>query len=328
MAKDFSCNTVAAMAAIAIAGVSLGCNGKTAVAPSPAVSLTSIVPGTGPVTGAQRVTVTGKGFQSGATLTIGGNAIDVQVTGDTRIEATTAAHSEGRVDVVVTNPDGTATTLPAAYQYFNPVRDPDPALRTFTDAASGFSTTDVRDGQNHIVRFDQNGELIWADGRHFPGFFSTAGSVYIDGFAASGNWFIVRFGGNEGEIAYLTGVDDEGLNPGTLVDLAVEGDRVTVGRTNVFPPGTYPPSGYNLSGVVAEATPGGLTPVPGAFVMLTYGAGNEYQSATTDRDGRFEIRGLYQYAKSLNVLKEGYEYLSQPISIVGDTTVDLRLTRR
>ena len=50
-------------------------------------------------------------------------------------------------------------------------------------------------------------------------------------------------------------------------------------------------AGYTLSGVVAETTPGGFIAVAGAFVMLTYGAGNQYQSATTDRDGRFETRG-------------------------------------
>ena len=166
---------MAAMAAIA--GLNLGCNGKTPVAPSPTVSLTSIVPSIGPVTGAQRVTVMGKGFQPGATLTIGGNTVDVEVSGDTRIAATTIAHPEGRVDVVVTNPDGTRSNLRAGYEYFNPVRDLDPDLRTFTDAASGVSTTDVRDFKGNVVQFDKRGELIWtADGRRFPGFFSTAGS--------------------------------------------------------------------------------------------------------------------------------------------------------
>jgi hypothetical protein len=322
MLRHFPRTAMAAMAAIV--GLNLGCNGKTPVAPSPIASLTSIAPSTGPVTGAQRVTVVGKGFQPGATVTIGGTAVDVEVTGDISISATTIAHPEGRVDVIVTNPDGTTSNLRAAYQYFNHVRDLDPNLRTFTE--SGVSTTDVRDFKGNVVQFDKRGELIWAaDGRRFPGFFSTAGSLFIDGVAASGNSFIVYFGGNEGESAYLTAVDGEGLNPGTLV---VDGDRQIVGRTNVFPPGSYPLSGYTLSGVVAETTPGGLIPVAGAFVMLTYGAGNQYQSATTDRDGRFEIRRVYYYVKALNVSKEGNQFLSQPITITGDTTVDLQLLRR
>ena len=181
-----------------------------------------------------------------------------------------------------------------------------------------------------MVQFDNRGDLIWtADGTHLPGFFSTPGSAYIDGFAASGNWFIVRFGIVGGERrAYLTAIDDEGLNPGTLVDLDVAGGKLVIVRTNVFPPGTYTLSGYTLSGVVAEMTPSGLMPIEGAFVMLTYGAGADYQRATTDRDGRFEIRGLYDRVKAVDVYKDGFAYLSQPISITGDTRVDLRMVRR
>ena len=327
MLRLFSPTVLAAAAAMAVAGLNMGCNGKTPVAPSANVSVASIVPNAGPVAGAQRVTVMGEGFQPGATLTIGGNAVEVVVTGNSRIDATTIAHAEGTVDVIVSNPDGTGTNRRAAYRYFN--SDPDSVLTTFRDQRSGFSTTDVRDLNGNVVQFDKRGELIWkVDGRHFPGFFTTAGSLSIDGFVATGNWFIVVFAGNEGETAYLTGVDDEGLNPGTLVDLSLDGDRVIVGRTNVFPPGTYPLSGYTLSGVVNEATPSGRIPVAGAFVRLTYGAGNDYQSAMTDRDGRFEIGRLYHYVKDLNVFKEGYHFLSQPLSIDGDTKVDLQLMRR
>lgn len=204
-----------------------------------------------------------------------------------------------------------------------------PVLRTFTDTASDFSTTDVRDARDHVVQFDTRGDLIWADdGRHLPGFYSTAGSAYIDGFAASQNWFIVRFGMTDGQRrAYLTAVDDEGLNPGTLVGLDIAGSGLVVGRTNVFPPGTYKLSGYTLSGVAIEMTKAGQMPIAGAFVMLTYGAGDDYQSATTDLDGRFEIRGLYESVKGLNVYKEGYKFLSEPVSVDGDTRVVLRLLR-
>jgi hypothetical protein len=220
---------------------------------------------------------------------------------------------------------------PTAPSPIPPVAEPPaPVLRTFTDAGSGFSTTDVRDARDHVVQFDTRGDLIWTDdGRHLPGFYSTAGSAYIDGFAASQNWFIVRFGMTDGQRrAYLTAVDDEGLNPGTLVGLDIAGTSLVVGRTNVFPPGTYKLSGYTLSGVVIEVTPAGLMPIEGAFVMLTYGAGDDYQRATTDGDGRFEIRALYERVKGLDVYKEGYQFLSQPVSVDGDTRVDLRLVRR
>src|SRR5687767_14419419 len=225
---------------------------------------------------------------------------------------------------------------PTAPSASPPVARPSPApsattvLMTFTDAGSGFSTTDVRDARNHVVQFDTCGDLIWtADGRRLPGFYSTAGSAYIDGFAASGNWFIVRFGIADGQPrAYLTAVDDEGLNPGTLVDLDIAGTRLVVGRTNVFPPGTYSLSGYTLSGVVTEMTTTGQMPIEGAFVMLTYGAGDDYQRATTDGNGRFEIRMLYERVKGVDVYKDGYQFLSEPLSVHGDIRVDLRLVRR
>lgn len=224
----------------------------------------------------------------------------------------------------------TAPSIATVPQAVPPIQNTDQVLRRFTDHSSGLSTTDVRDFRDQVVQFDTRGELIWtADGTRLAGFFSTAGSPYIDGFAASGNWFIVRFGEKDGERqAYLTAVDDEGLNPGTLVDLDVDGTKLLVRRTNVFPPGTYAPSGYTLSGMVSEATTTGLIPIEGAFVMLTYGTGKDYQRATTDRDGRFEIRGLYHGVKGADVYRGGYEFLSQPMSIEGNTRVDLRLVRR
>ena len=224
----------------------------------------------------------------------------------------------------------TAPSIATVPQAVVPVQDTDQLLRSFTDPSSGLSATDVRDFRDQVVQFGTRGELIWtADGRRLLGFFSTAGSAYIDGFAASGNWFLVRFGQKDGDRrAYLTAIDDEGLNPGTLVDLDVDGSKLVVRRTNVFPPGTYAASGYTLSGMVSEATTTGLIPIEGAFVMLTYGAGNDYQRATTDSDGRFEIRGLYDGVKDVDVYRDGYEFLSQPMSIEGNTRVDLRLVRR
>ena len=205
-------------------------------------------------------------------------------------------------------------------------------LTTFTGTGGDwhFATTDVYDAQGHMVQFAKSGDLIWtADGRHFPGFYSREGDTYIDGVAASGTWFIVRLGMELGRTrAYLTVVDDEGLNPGTLADLDIVGDKLVVGRTNLFPPGTYTLSGYTVSGVVTEITANAMMPIEGAFVMLTYGAGNDYQRATTDIAGRFEIRGLYNGVKSVAVHKEGYQFLTQPVAIQGDTRVDLQLTRR
>jgi hypothetical protein len=100
-------------------------------------------------------------------------------------------------------------------------------------------------------------------------------------------------------------------------------------QTNLFPPGTRTLSGYKVSGVVSGLTPNGVKPIEGAFVMLTYsGPRGDYQRTTTDTAGRFEIDGLYTGVDGFMVHKEGYQVLTQPVSIVGDTKVDLQLTPR
>ena len=79
------CSIVAGIAVIA--GLNLGCNARPPGGPSPIMRVASIAPYTGPITGGQRVTVTGTGFQTGATLTIGGTVIDVTLTGTLPFQA-------------------------------------------------------------------------------------------------------------------------------------------------------------------------------------------------------------------------------------------------
>ncbi len=88
---------------------------------NPAPTVSSIAPSTGPAGGGTTVTITGTGFLSGATVSLGGTAATgVVVSGSTMISATTAAHATGAVNVVVTNPDSQSGTLPNGYTYGNP----------------------------------------------------------------------------------------------------------------------------------------------------------------------------------------------------------------
>ncbi|HEY2512715.1 MAG TPA: Ig-like domain repeat protein [Polyangiaceae bacterium] len=73
----------------------------------------------GPVDGGESVSVSGAGFLPGATVTLGGTALSSTNVTDTTITGVTGAHAAGAVDVVVTNPDGTSSTLPGAYTYMN-----------------------------------------------------------------------------------------------------------------------------------------------------------------------------------------------------------------
>lgn len=85
---------------------------------APAPTLLLVSPATGPAAGSQLVTLTGTGFQTGATVTFGG-ALASSVTAWSAGTATclTPAGTVGTVAVVWTNPDTQAATLLAGYAY-------------------------------------------------------------------------------------------------------------------------------------------------------------------------------------------------------------------
>ena len=115
-----------------------------------APTVTSIIPTSGLTTGGTSVTITGKNFRAGATVTIGGvAATNVVVVSKTTITATTGAHASGATDVVVTNSDTTTDALANGFTYAVPAVAPSitthPANQSivagqnaqFTAAASG-----------------------------------------------------------------------------------------------------------------------------------------------------------------------------------------------
>lgn len=82
---------------------------------------------TGPVLGGTAVTITGAGFQNGATVAFGGvPATNIVIVNDTTITATTPAHMAGAVDVVVTDPGDLAGTLAGGFTYLLPSVLPPP----------------------------------------------------------------------------------------------------------------------------------------------------------------------------------------------------------
>lgn len=200
-------------------------------------------------------------------------------------------------------------------------------LMRFTEQASGFSTSDVRDAQEQIVQFSTSGELIWtADGTRFPGFgfgFPWFPNNYISNLTSCQCEFVVHFGTKDGERrAYLT-ADYGHDNPDTVLDLEIAGGVLTVGRTDVFPPGTY-----TLSGVITEVTATGQAPLEGAGVWRLNQDETGWREGTTDRNGFYEIRGLANGGRNLVVSKEGYARVETVSSIDGDTRFDVQLVRR
>ena len=195
-------------------------------------------------------------------------------------------------------------------------------LMVFTDQASGFSTSDLRDAHELIVQFNTASELIWtADGTHLPGYPRQGNAISAE--ASCKCWLVVRFGTSNGERrAYLT-ADYGHDNPGTVVDLAITGGALVVSRTNVFAPGTY-----TQSGVVTEETETGPAPLENAGVWRLNEEKSGWQVGTTDKNGFYEIRGLYDGSRAIGVFKDGYKTVETFVAINGDTRFDAQLVRR
>jgi hypothetical protein len=215
---------------------------------------------------------------------------------------------------------------PVAQPVPQPASNP---LVVFRDPLTGLSTSDVRDAQDHIVRFTKAGELVWtADGTRLPGH-SAEGPGYPSASNVAGEpschcWLVVRFGASNGERrAYLT-ADYIHFNPGTVVALEIAGGALIVSRTNVFTPGTY-----TLSGIVTEATETGLTPIENAGVYRLDEEGSGWDQTTTDRNGFYEIHGLADGSRLTGFSKDGYQKFEQAdLPIHGDMRFDVQLLRR
>jgi hypothetical protein len=113
-------------------------------------------------------------------------------------------------------------------------------LTIFTDRDSGFSTTDVRDADEQIVRFNEAAELVWAaDDTRFAGYL-VDGQVVTADQVCSACYFFVRFGTRDGEPrAYLTWSGDESEDrPATVLDVDVVAGRLVVSSTSMAVPKT------------------------------------------------------------------------------------------
>ena len=123
---------------------------------------------------------------------------------------------------------GSAPTTPTTPT--TPSQPPGPVqLVMFRDPDSTFSTSDVRDVQDQIVRFDMtSNSLIWAaDGRSFPGY-PVSGN-----FMRADRAFQVRFGTKDGERrAYFTETVAT-----TICDIEIVGGQLVISPTSVKVPG-------------------------------------------------------------------------------------------
>jgi hypothetical protein len=92
----------------------------------------------------------------------------------------------------------------------------------------------------------------------------------------------------------------------------------------VVPPLPEPPAAtYTVSGVVSEMTPAGRVPVAGARVD----EGTSGRTAVTDEVGGYSLTGLRQMTSAISASKDGYVSKLTPVTIAGDTTLDIEVER-
>ena len=92
--------------------------GTLTVLAGPAPTLTGINPASGTTNGGVAVSLTGRGFELGAGVTMGGHAAtSVVVNSGTQLSAVTPSGLVGSVNVVMSNPDGTSATLTNGFTY-------------------------------------------------------------------------------------------------------------------------------------------------------------------------------------------------------------------
>lgn len=139
--------------------VLLGCGGPGGDPPKSTTtgpSIASVNPNSGSLNGGTVVTIQGTGFQSGATVVIGGvNASAVTFVSGSQMTATTPAHAPGAADVQVKNPArGGSATLTSSFTYtgivlnsISPTAGPTIGGTTVTLNGAGFqSGTTIRFG--------------------------------------------------------------------------------------------------------------------------------------------------------------------------------------
>src|SRR5213078_1282616 len=106
-----------------------------------APTVTGIAPASGATAGGTAVTISGAGFQTGATVSLGGARLTVATINATTITGTTTAHAAGAVNVIVTNPDTQSGTCSGCFTYVAPAPTVASVAPNSGAAAGGTSVT-------------------------------------------------------------------------------------------------------------------------------------------------------------------------------------------
>lgn len=113
------------------------------------LSLSGVSPSQGPTSGGMAVTITGNGFQTGATVAFGTvQSTAVTVASSTQINAVSPAESAGTVSITVTGSNSQSASIPSAFTYvsgpsisaISPSSGPVTGGTTVTIQGSGFQS--------------------------------------------------------------------------------------------------------------------------------------------------------------------------------------------
>jgi IPT/TIG domain-containing protein len=279
----------AIVAAVALAGMALGCGGadKNVVAPpSPAaLRVTSVAPSTGSAAGNTSIQILGAGFVSGATLTLDGRGTVVNFVSSGQLRAVAPPHDPGPIDIVVTNPNGESSRFAGGFTYV------ERAVKLALTGDTSFESPGERSQLTVTATFADGRTLDVTRESRWSSTFPAVASVAADGMLTAGS-----IGGTRIFVSY----------PFTGAYLAQFAD------VTVTPAGTFA-----LSGRVREPGAGGLN----ATTVVHIDSG---QSARTDNGGNFFFGGLTGSAR-FSAARENYEN-AEAEGIPGDI-VDIAMQR-
>ncbi|HWU36565.1 MAG TPA: IPT/TIG domain-containing protein, partial [Candidatus Acidoferrum sp.] len=250
--------------------------------------ISSITPASGPVAGGTAVSIIGGGFQSGATVTLGGVPATVNSVTSSQIAGITGnASVSGTVDVVVTNPDGGVAVLENGFTYVaGPVSQEANLFVPIVLSAAGMNksyftselTLSNRGSQNAMLDFEYTAAFGGGSGQGTDSLPAGQQKVIPDA------------------IAYLKSIGvpipDAGSRGGTLLvkvsGIASSQDAaVTVRTTTVVPEGR---AGLAYAGIPRELALAGPSYLCGLRQSQTDRSNVAVQHAGSTSDGNITLR--------------------------------------
>jgi len=243
------------------------------------IVVTSIDPSSGPVAGNTLVTIKGTGFLTGATATIGGSAAtNVSVFGDDTISAKTPAGTAGPADVVVTNLDGTTSTLAGGFTYVATTGTGISLTSSANPAKVGESITFSATLKNGFGAAIPNETITFTDGATSLG----TGTTNASGVATVNK--VLAFGTHTIKAAFA-GDASFSASESSVLSQDVQASATTTTLASSMNP-SVPGTNVTFTATVAAAAPGGGTPT-GAVTFTSDGM--SIGMGTLDNTGKASV---------------------------------------